>query len=219
MRISYSAIALMLLCCSCTKQNQNQDPLYSADGKPKPHISLVPMIDHSESSLSWNVSEEITTGLESRVAEKGFLLIDDARKVLQTTGRLTPEHNPFAENIMWMKSMFNTQYVAFMELLDHQEIPIHSGNDSDSPANLKIALRLRVVDLRGEAPRVILQEILHANHYVPKQFTKAMFGHVYWGHEVYSISPTGVAHSQLIREIASRLEDYVLINDQLHSEI
>jgi hypothetical protein len=209
----------MLLCASCTNQNQNQDPLYTLSGKPKPHIAVVPLIDHSENDLSWNVSEEITTCLEGRVSEKGNLLLDDSRKVLQITGRMSPEQNPFGENIQWMKSMFDTQYVSFMELLEHEEVPIYTANLDESPANLKIAVRLRVVDLRGDAPQVILQEILHSNHYVPKQFTKSMFGHVYWGHEVYSISPTGLAHGQLIKEIASRIEDYVLIHEAITNEI
>jgi hypothetical protein len=145
--------------------------------------------------------------------------LDDPRKVLQITGRLNAENNPFIDNIDWMKTAFDTEYVAFMELLDHREVPILSGNDEESPANLKIALRLRVVDLKGKTPHVILQEIINANHYVPKQFTQSMFGHVYWGHEIYSISPTGLAHGQLIKEIASRVEDYILINEEIHRGI
>lgn len=219
MRISYQTIALMLLCCGCTTQNQTQDPLYSLNGKLKPHVSLIPLVDHSDSDLSWNVSEEMTTEIENRVVERGNLLLDDSKKILQTISRLSPEQNPFADNISWMKGMFDTQYVAFTELLEHEEVPIHNANAEESPAHLKIAIRLRVVDLRGQTPHVILQEIIHANHYVPKQFTKSMFGHVYWGHEVYSISPTGIAHGQLVKEIASRVEDYILINDEIYSEI
>lgn len=72
-------------------------------------------------------------------------------------------------------------------------------------------MRVRVFDLRGKEPKIVLQELIHDSHFIPRQFTQANFYQVPWGHESFSISPIGLAHAEFTKEISSRLEDYILM--------
>jgi hypothetical protein len=79
----------------------------------------------------------------------------------------------------------------------------------DSPALLTIAVRVRVFDVREKTPKVVLQEIVEQSHHIPRQFTKD--SQVPWGDEAFDVSPLGIAHDQLCKELATRVEDYILI--------
>jgi hypothetical protein len=72
-------------------------------------------------------------------------------------------------------------------------------------------MRVVVVDNRGQQPEVILQEIVHDSHFIPRQFNQYNFHQVSWGNEEFTISPLGMAHTQFLKEISSRIEDYILL--------
>ncbi len=64
-----------------------------------------------------------------------------------------------------------------------------------------MSVRVRVIDVREKTPKVVLQEIVEQSHHVPRQFTKANFNQVPWGDEAFDISPLGIAHDQLCKEL------------------
>ena len=95
-----------------------------------------------------------------------------------------------------------------------REVPVRNTKNlssADTSANLNMSLRVRMLDLRGPQPSIVLQEIVHDSHHIPKQFTRANFHQVEWGKGSFNISPLGLAHAQLTKEIASRIEDYALL--------
>jgi hypothetical protein len=91
-------------------------------------------------------------------------------------------------------------------------VPIVAKDVQESSAELIVSVRVLVVDVREKTPKVVLQEIVEQSNHVPKQFTKANFNQVPWGDEAFAVSPLGIAHDQLCKEIAARVEDYILIS-------
>jgi len=77
--------------------------------------------------------------------------------------------------------------------------------------NLKMAVRLRIVDLRTQEPKIVLQEIVRGSYYIPKTLLQTDYNQVVWGTDEYRKSPMGIAHTQLIEEITLRLSDYLLL--------
>ena len=71
--------------------------------------------------------------------------------------------------------------------------------------------RIKVVDLRSEKPQIVLQELIQDTHFIPKRFSRFNYEQVIWGQENYNLSPLGLAHSALSKEIARRVEDYILL--------
>ena len=49
------------------------------------------------------------------------------------------------------------------------------------------------------------------SYYIPKTLIPVNYNEVVWGSDEYKKTPMGIAHSQLIQEIVSRVSDYVLL--------
>ena len=73
-------------------------------------------------------------------------------------------------------------------------------------------MRLRVFDLRGKEPVVVLQEILHRNHLIPKPSDLKEPCPERWKRMTFIVSPLGLAHAQFTKEAVERIEDYILLS-------
>ncbi len=208
-----SVMSLVLLLAGCSGRKETEQSLFYNDGTPKPIVAFVPLIDHSDHDLPWDLSEELTQGLKEKLLQKEKLFLVTVPK---KQAQASEENNPFGPDISWMKTIYpRKDFVVFMELIEHKEVPLYPKSESspeESPAELKTSLRVRVVDLRGNEARVILQELVHDTQYIPKQFTRYNLFQVPWGREMYGITPLGLAHAKLAKEVAARIEDYILEN-------
>ncbi|MGE5196635.1 MAG: CT253 family lipoprotein [Anaerolineae bacterium] len=213
-RTTLSLIAILLM-IGCVK-NQNRDyARYHDDGRSKPIVALVPFIDRTLNDLPWSLSQELTSTIMHRLMQKDKLYLIDEQRVLTAVKKLSDTNDPFGTQLQWVRKSFpDEEFVVFLELVEHEEVPImhqKASSSLDAPAELNMSVRVRILDLRGEHPVAILQELIHDTHSIPRQFTKANFIQVPWGKDSYSISPLGLAHAQLIKELVSRIEDYILL--------
>lgn len=209
---------LLFACCaailgfSC-KNSSSEQARYFDDGRKKPSIVVVPVIDSSGQKYPWNVSNELTDSLKEKIVKQGSLYLADEAKSNQLFQQLGQEHNPFGKQIDWIKQNCPAEdYAIFLELIEHEEIPLTTRKNEDPSrcsSQLNISLRVRVIDLRSAPNKIILQEILHDQHHIPKQFTKFHFHQESWGEQGFPISPIGLAHAKLIREVSSRIEEYI----------
>jgi len=208
------SLALIAAGCSSDK-GEKETALFEKTAAEKPLVAFVPMIDRSQSGLTWSVSEELTRSVQEKLLQRESLYLVDSEKVQSVVKKLKENQDPFGADVSWIKkAFFQDEFVVFLELVEHDEVPAYASKDADlqsAPADLNMAVRLRVFDLRGNEPRVVLQELIRDAHHIPRQFTKANFLQVPWGHEMFDISPLGMAHTQLTKELASRVEDYILM--------
>lgn len=176
----------------------------------RPIVSFVPLIDHSRNELNWNISQELTQTIRQRLVQKNQLYMTGEESLPEFSKKAISSHDPFDLDISWIRKAFpQNEFVVFTELLEHNETPLDL---KDAPAELTMSVRVRVFDLRDKTPRVVLQEIVQQSHHVPRQFTKGNLNQVPWGDETFDVSPLGLAHDQLCKELASRIEDYILIS-------
>jgi hypothetical protein len=192
-------VCLGLLVFSCSRQGSEQ-AYFDREGQAKPIVSVVPLIDHSGSQVGWNLSEELTSGIRGRLINKGKLFLGNEVRAQEVAKKLNSRQNPFSEDLSWLKACFDKEeFVAFFELIEHEEV---AGQELASTLNMSV--RIRVIDLRESEPQVVLQEIVHDSHFIPKHFN------IRWNQEGFGISPMGLAHTQLTQEITKQLEDYIL---------
>lgn len=182
----------------------------------KPVVAIAPVIDSTEEDNIWNLSDEFTHCIIHRLIQKNHLSVINLDKTRTVTQQTTLNQDPFGQDTSWLKKVFSHHgFVAFLELVEHNEIarqddkkPIDSKKCS---AELLMTMRVRVFDLRKNEPKVILQELVHESHFIPRPFTRSNFQQEKWGHEMFAISPMGLAHTQFIKHICNRLEDYILL--------
>ena len=210
----FSLACTTLFLTSCQQDTQSPS-LQEQSQLSKPSVAIVPLIDNSEHQLDWNLSDELTYTLCSKLDQKNKLSIASPQKMRLLTKRLKQQHNPFGESLSWIKETFaGHEFVVFLELIEHREV-LKDLTPQALPetlsAELKIATRIRIVDLRDQEPKITLQEILQDSHFVPRQFTRYNFHQAPWNSDDFSLSPVGIAHAQLIKEIGSRIEDYIFL--------
>ncbi|MFI5334115.1 MAG: CT253 family lipoprotein, partial [Chlamydiales bacterium] len=205
-------MALVMSLAACNRRDTDKATA-TVEQKAKPSVAIVPIFDRTENAgVSWSLSDELTVGIQRKLAPRGKLSLTSHEIARSITKKLAGDRDPFSTDLSWMKKEIKgAEFVIFGEVLQHEEVPVSYANISQSPADLKMSIKLRVVDLRGQQPRIVLQEILDDSYYLPKQFTKENFQQIPWGKENYHVSPLGIAHAKLIKELASRIEDYVLL--------
>jgi hypothetical protein len=185
----------------------------------KPSVAIVPLIDNSEHSLGWNLSDELTYTLCSKLDEEHLFNLALPNKIRAQSRRMKNPMNPFGDDLSWVKKTFaEEEFVVFMEMIEHSETPNVNPNEKmekiaaeSLSAQLNLAVRLRIIDNRGEQPKITLQEILQDSHFIPRQFTQYNFHQSLWTTEEFAFSPTGIAHAQLVKDLKSRIADYILI--------
>jgi hypothetical protein len=209
-------LSLALFATGCHDSSQETSVLHESGAPLKPVVTVVPVIDSTKHDLSWNLSDELTNAIDYRLETNDNVYLVEPAKTRASIRKLKETYNPFAMDTSWVKKTFNNEeFVVFLELIDHEEVLRQDKKNLADPqhcsADLNMSMRVRVFDLRGDQPHVILQELVRHTHFVPRQFTQVNFYQASWGEESFSISPIGLAHAEFIEEIAERIEDYILL--------
>ncbi len=202
-----SLLLLALAAASCNRSQTNEMSRFHEDGRVKPSVAIASVLDTTSFDASWSLSDELTQGVMSQVASTGKIFVHSQEESPFT-------ENPFATNLNWMKREFQgEEFVAFLELVEHEFVPVRTKGTApqEASSNLNMAVRIRVVDLRAETPKVVLQEMIRDSYFVPKTLIPTDYAVDAWGTEGYRKSPMGIAHAGFIQEIASRISDYILL--------
>lgn len=201
------AVLVGLAAVSCNRGNQDEMSRFHEDGRVKPSVAIASLIDTTSFDASWSLSEELTEGITKLMAGTGQVFV-------HTRDDSPFTENPFSPDLSWMKREFHSEeFVVFLEMVEHEFAPVKTRGTTPSEAshNLNMAVRLRVVDLRPAQPKIVLQEMIRDTYFVPKTLIPDDYTVEMWGTESYRKTPMGLAHAQLVQDIASRITDYILL--------
>lgn len=96
----------------------------------------------------------------------------------------------------------NEQFVVNMKLVQHEQI-------LQTPPELSMSVQLEILDMRASPTQVILQEVISINTLLEKPLIDTRL--ISLEDESFRISPLGLAHAKLSREVAARIEDYIAL--------
>lgn len=189
---------------------------YSDNGKAKPTMALIPLINKTPIKLPWNISDELTLGIRESLLKTNLVFLSSPENTNATLKQLS------SVDPQSMKQFSPIEFVTLLELIEHREIPYERGAikpvypaDGTISHVLSLKVRIQIVDIRNREPSIILHEILQSNHLVPESITHIDTQERSWGHETYHFSPVGIAHARLERDIAERLENYITVAKSL----
>lgn len=203
-----SLFLLALAAMSCNRNQTDQMSRFHEDGRVKPSVAIAAMLDTTSFDTSWSLSEELTEGILQHIASTKEIYVHS-----QDQSPFT--ENPFGGDLSWMKREFQgEEFVAFLELVEHEFTPAKAKGIplQEASSNLNMAVRVRVIDLRLDTPRIVLQEMIRDSYFVPKTLIPTDYSVDVWGTDGYRKSPMGLAHAGLVQEIATRIEDYILLS-------
>ncbi len=206
------ALLLAVMVTSCGPRFNDYYP-YNEDGRSKPMVILLPMIDRSDSGLCWNVAEEIEQNLRFRLMDNGYLyVLPDKAYASALNG--VDEADYFGADIDFASNFCNGEFVVAMELMEHCIVPyvpqtitpIYPVYNRSCDNVLMMKLRLRIIDIRCGKPKVILQEIVQSNHMIPRDRDNLDYTSFCWGSAPYCRTPLALDHQRLASDVAARIE-------------
>lgn len=190
----FFAVSLALSSC---QDKTNHTTLIEKE-RTKPLVTLIPIVDKSGANLPWDLSEELTSSIQHKLLQKNKISLFEHIPTKQLQKKIT--RNLFSFDVQWCKSAFKEhEFVVFIQLIEH----------SEKKNEVNICCQLRVIDVRGDTAKIILQEVIEESHAIPKQFAKSTLDPK---KQNFNISPLGLAHAQLTKQIAGRIEDYILLS-------
>ena len=163
LRFVPSLFLIALVVGGCNDNEQNHLQTYNQlPGQAKPTVSIVPIIDNTHSHYPWNLSDELSCSVYTYIAQRNHVTVNKSSQVRNKARNITEGQNPFGSDISWMKKTFqDDQFVVFLELVEHEEVPQQNRKKLTHPqncsANLNMSMRIRALDLRGKEPTIVLQ--------------------------------------------------------------
>jgi len=237
MKLHLRFLSLLALCLAGCTQPQYVDYLpYHSDGCEKIKIAvapvsiapdmgvcaITPIMDSCGVDVPWNIAEEFSNTFRYHAMRCGqfFLLSDEAIaediKKCKTT-------DFFNSDISFADCFCDADYLVALELIEHSVCQVEPSNFSAQfPAQLarsnsflKMRLRLRVINLTGQSPKLALQEIFTYNYAIPRESERIDYTEVRWGSKAYPSTPWGKAHKRAICDMVARVESIILNFDSL----
>lgn len=214
--LAIAVVAGLLTGCSHNSMESENVTRFHDDGRAKPIVAVLPVIDHSGEDFPWNLSEELSYSVYNKFAKRGNFWIDSFAQSVRAAQKIPKKVDLFGKDLSWVKTHFpEHEFVVILELIEHD---IHMKQQKNSimdkltpSCELDMAIRIRVFDVRNETPEVILQEVLTQTNMIPKQSGLAEKGSDRWKQRTYAVSPLGFSHIQLSKEIVRRVEEYVIL--------
>jgi hypothetical protein len=196
----------ILATTGCGARHFRDTALYHPSGRSKPVVAVLPVINSVESaSVSWDLSREMTEEIRKRVADSSRIYLLNSQASLATSLALNhPDIHKISPDTS--TNLAPAEFVVVTELIDQSA---DKKGAKDSSETIKMAMRLRVIDLRGKEPRVVLQEVVRHNQEVAKGYLHCDYAKTPWGSSAFVNTPLGMAHSKIVREIVAHIEGYI----------
>jgi len=206
---------LASICASCAPTYRDTS-LYQRSGRQKAIVAVLPVINSAtDAEVTWDLSREFTDEIRNRVYDspKVYLLRDHgSREVAERLNIPNPAMIPVSQ----VKDLGAAEYAVVTELVEQKESPYGSRSTADDhPLKgndgyvLNISMRVRVIDLRHDQPKVILQEVMNNEHVIAHAYMSCDYSKTPWGTEAFQRTPLGLAHSKIVRELVARVESYI----------
>lgn len=216
MRQILKALYLTLLLSSCATRLQESQSSHHDDGSAKPKVAILPVIDHSHSPMDLDLSKEFSDALIKSLSKADCFFVSDEFDILASACFTKPEQNqnPFFEDLSWINEMnTSTEFLVLIELLSHKLIPKSATGklfNLMQAYTLDMSIRIKVIDIRDKRSQVILQEIIHRSFHIPWKISTPD-QHSAWSMAAFSLSPIGMAHTEMVKRISTQIQDYILL--------
>ncbi len=201
-------LSCLFLFTSCRNNSPEEFTHYYEDGRAKPVVAIAPIIDSTMNNFSWSLSDEFKSLILNRASKKGSLFIKDDHENF-----IPSSENPFSEDISWVKKEYAPfEFVVFLELMEHDKVPIKKTNyHANTSSNLNISFRIRVIDIRSNEPKIVLQEVVNDSFFEARNIIQPDYDLNSWGTDAYHATPMSTAHTKITREVVERINDYILL--------
>ncbi len=194
-----------------------EEPIpYTYEGIPKPSVALISVIDSSDYYVPWHLDQELSDTLRYQLMYNGNVFLQPEGEVSNIAQNIRSS-DYFSTDLEFTRQFQQVNYLVALELIEHALVPFEREKVSACfPAQsarcssmLQMKMRLRVIALRSDCPRVILQEIFTSNSMIPADAERLDYERLRWGTPGFQSTPMAQAHKRLVRDLACRIETVI----------
>jgi hypothetical protein len=163
--------------------------------------------------LPWDVPQELTKDIRTYLMQDGRLFLPPMGQVQKTLAVSDAKELGSSRDLMPFLNFQPAHFVVLLQLVEYKQVPYERGKikplyianlSPDKAMVLMIKLRLKVVDIRGNEPKLIRQEIFESNHVIAKNAmieSRGLFGTPSFG-----ASPIGMVNARVVRDVSTKIE-------------
>jgi hypothetical protein len=200
---------------ACENSKEEQQTLVHLDGRSKPQILLLDVIDHSDSAVPWDISSEFNQQLSHELRNYGSLYLKSPEDISSDFDSLSLakklQRSPFEKKQLQV----NTEFLTTVEIIEHKITPVPQKPSISHPNalthQLSIKARVKVFDIRRNQSVLILSEIIEQEAFIPWQLSTINYKKNNYKTAQYKMTPLGINHKQIVQNIAKKVHDYVLL--------
>lgn len=147
---------------------------YDDDGVRKPHVALLPIQNGTSQFLPWNLPLVLNQCALYETMNHGVLYVyplDKVEAILDTYRDV----NFFTPDLAFSRLFPGSDFIVVAEMIEHTVKPYPIGYPillgyppQHVHALLAMKLRVRILDVREEEPRIVLQEVISESYAVPE---------------------------------------------------
>lgn len=204
------------LCLTGCSQNTDCNPI--CHQKTKPNVAFIPVVE-SVACCDWDLGKELTNETVEELASKNTVYLTpyiQFKSALDSTG----DCDYFSSDLNFANYFGSSDFLVVSELLRHEVVPFSTltKNDGDGKKNiaqmqvLDLGTRVRVLDLRYEQPKVILQKFVDTREIISGNESKIDYSELNPENELYAVTPLGRGHKKIARELSKEIESAILGN-------
>jgi len=189
---------LLSLLSSCGPHYVDYFP-YHDDGRMKPHVAFLPVINSLPKTLPSDVSNDMANAIHYHLMDSGQLYAlpeEQVKAGIEQCGGLAF----FEKDCAFAQQYKDADFIVIIDLIDHT----YENCNSRGIAQLVLKARVKVIDARFRESSIALQEIMARDYTV-----YAVPGAFETEQEHYAMS-ISKAHNKFAVEIAQRIEQVIL---------
>ena len=204
-------VALSVLVAACAPRYADFFPYYD-NGTKKPSVTLLPVYDEVHSPLFDDFADQMTKAVRNRIKRPGKIYCPPQAQVDKELRDVSLKELAATRDLNLFTRFRGTDFVVMMDVADIHVAPYKRGafkplyisaiNENDAKV-LHVAIRLKIVNLKGKEPKVARMEQVVSNHMIsPEQLERAQKG----DKEVLEM-----IRSRLARDLSQKIEETVCV--------
>lgn len=199
LQILFSLVLSLIAVGCCEPRYVDFFPCHD-DGRPKPKVAVLPMQDCTNANPCWDASRELTIGLRHEFMHSGELFVLAHENVENRVSRMG-DVDFFSKGASFAKYFDDAEFVVLTEIIGYDD----ASNCPPPPPN-NIRILVKVVDIRSQCERVILQEIFAGTYMIPFRIGNQFQSLTYLEPQSQRVSLTGKGLQDMVQALASRIE-------------
>ncbi|MCE5295028.1 MAG: hypothetical protein LLF94_10520 [Chlamydiales bacterium] len=202
---------IALVATACAPRYADFFPYYD-NGTKKPSFTMLPVYNETTNPLVSNFPVELSKAVRNRLKRTGKTFSPPVSQMMKELGSMTVKDLSNSSDLKVFSRFKGTDFVVLMETVECNVVPYVRGTikpiyvadiDHNTAKVLMLSMRLEIVNMKGQEPKIARMELIKSNHMVSQStLDRAEAG-----------DPTALEmiRSRLAFELAKKIEETVCV--------